>query len=733
MEFDPTATRRRRPSANLPTYYYHTHFLEMLAFVSQHYEHALRPAHRELIDAYHDLSLPAQRLYVRLVNRKGSVFAQNRLRYPEIGDVRPPLAELAAAGWVGHPDVDDLHDLLHCLTRTQLLQLLLPDFVGLSRSLRKAEYIAFALQNAAPGSLLERLPVGTVVAQRHSNPLLYMMFLYFGRLPDGLAQFTMRDLGIVQTQGFRKDYEPRFNELEEAEEHFFFGLRLKLLERTVLPAGLAEISADAESWPEPSYPGAARLRDQLAERIGRAAEDAGESGLALAVYGRGESSLCTERRVRILLATGQKDAARQLLERAIAAPGSDAERLFAEDLYQRKFDRKKTSVATDALRAAASIDLDEVYAGAPEKGAVAYYEAQGHRAWRIENTLWRTLFGLLFWDELYPGTGADLHSPFEWLPLSLKNGSFLQQNQNSIDTKLKLLEDKPALVRTILATSTRHYGRANAVFRWRQTTLDALFALLETIDARLLRGALLRLAEDYNGNRHGYPDLLVIDQDGPRFVEIKTEGDQLRHNQHVRLEQLRADGLRAEIIRARWSVDPMQTYVVVDVETTGGKGPDHRVTEIGAVKVRGTDIVGRFSTLLNPQRPIPSGITRLTGISQEMVADAPSFADIADDFTAFMGDAIFVAHNVGFDYRFVSQEYRRLGRTFRHAKLCTCQSMRRLYPGHGSYSLANLCQVFDIPLRQHHRALCDAEAAAELLFLVNEARLEQTRGSNPAD
>ncbi len=90
-----------------------------------------------------------------------------------------------------------------------------------------------------------------------------------------------------------------------------------------------------------------------------------------------------------------------------------------------------------------------------------------------------------------------------------------------------------------------------------------------------------------------------------------------------------------------------------------------------------------------------------------------------------MGDAIFVAHNVDFDYGFINREFARLGRPFRHAKLCTCASMRRLYPGLGSYSLAALSRHFEIPLEQHHRALCDAEAAAELLLLVNERRVAQ--------
>ncbi|MEL7046826.1 MAG: exonuclease domain-containing protein [Pseudomonadota bacterium] len=262
------------------------------------------------------------------------------------------------------------------------------------------------------------------------------------------------------------------------------------------------------------------------------------------------------------------------------------------------------------------------------------------------------------------------------------------------------------------------------MFRWRQPILDAVHALIDVAPAESMRSILQHFCEDYGGARHGYPDLMVIDDAGVRFVEIKTEGDQLRRNQLLRLEQLHRAGFRADVALVRWVLHPAQAYVVVDVETTGGRGEQHRVTEIGAVKLIDGETVGRFQTLLNPQRTIPPGITRLTGITRDMVADAPIFADVADAFADFLEGAIFVAHNVDFDYRFIGQEFRRLGRPFKMPKLCTCASMRKLYPGHKSYSLAALTAAYDIPLDTHHRALCDAEAAAHLLLMINEKRLE---------
>ena len=87
-----------------------------------------------------------------------------------------------------------------------------------------------------------------------------------------------------------------------------------------------------------------------------------------------------------------------------------------------------------------------------------------------------------------------------------------------------------------------------------------------------------------------------------------------------------------------------------------------------------------------------------------------------------MGDGIFVAHNVNFDYGFISYEYERLERRFRFPKLCTVAGMRRRYPGHKSYGLGKLCELYGTELETHHRALCDARATSFLLNLINKKR-----------
>ena len=712
--------KRRGP---LPTFYYHEHFMEMLDFVERNYAQVLFDRHVDLIRRFRALPEPAQCLYVRLVNRKGRVFAANKLRYPELGDTRALLSTLADEGWTGSPREEHYAHVLGHLTKAEIGRVLLPIFTGMSRAMKKDELVRFAREHCSAGDFLAAMKADRLLVQRRVDEVRYLLFLYFGRVQDGLSQFTMRDLGLVRTQGLGKKYEPRYIDCVEAQQNYFYHLQLYRLNPTDR-RGLVQMAQTASAWPEPDFTSSAAARDKLAYRLGRALERSGDTESAQRVYELGESAKCRERLIRLLLTSERRDDAERLLLRCMDSSRSEDEAMMATDLYARKFGKKRTSTRTDELRAAEIIEIDESNSGSPELAAIAYFEEQGLSAFRTENLLWRTFFGLLFWEELFGDESSTRHSPFEFLPAPLVDGSFLTRNSQQIEYRLGILDDSCRLKKELLKASTKHYGKANGVFRWRQSILDALFAFIDNARADPIRQILQRFCENYKEMRYGYPDLMVVDGDGARFVEIKAEGDQLRRNQLLRQNQLREAGFRADVVRIRWILDPDQTYVVVDVETTGGRGEQHRVTEIGAVKVKNGEVIDRFQTLLNPQRAIPSGITRLTGISAEMVADAPLFADIVDEFAAFMGEAIFVAHNVDFDYGFIAREFKRIGRPFRHPKLCTCASMRKLYPGQTSYSLAALSENYGIALRQHHRALCDAEAAAELLLLINEKRAE---------
>lgn len=160
-----------------------------------------------------------------------------------------------------------------------------------------------------------------------------------------------------------------------------------------------------------------------------------------------------------------------------------------------------------------------------------------------------------------------------------------------------------------------------------------------------------------------------------------------------------------------------QKYAVIDIETTGGLARRDKITEIGIVTFDGSKITHQYSTLINPERSIPPSITRITGITNDMVADAPKFYEVAKEIVKLTEGCIFVAHNVRFDYQFIQNEFRSLGFTFTRRKLCTVVLSKKAFPDMKSYSLGNLINHFDIKVQDRHRALDDAIACAQVLKL----------------
>jgi len=165
------------------------------------------------------------------------------------------------------------------------------------------------------------------------------------------------------------------------------------------------------------------------------------------------------------------------------------------------------------------------------------------------------------------------------------------------------------------------------------------------------------------------------------------------------------------------------SYVVVDTETTGMRAwHGDRVTEIAAVVVRNGVICERFETLVNPERPIPRMITALTHIDASMVRNAPVFADVCDELLRVLEGHVFVAHNVEFDWRFLSAELvRARGRRLVGRKLCTVRLARRVLPYLRSRRLDSLARYYDIRIVDRHRAGGDAHATAHVLLRLLDA------------
>lgn len=154
---------------------------------------------------------------------------------------------------------------------------------------------------------------------------------------------------------------------------------------------------------------------------------------------------------------------------------------------------------------------------------------------------------------------------------------------------------------------------------------------------------------------------------------------------------------------------------IVDLETTGGQAGYDRVTEIAVIEVDGFEVSAEWSTLVNPGAAIPGPIQALTGITSDMVAAAPRFAELAEALHERLEGRLLVAHNARFDYGFLRREFERAGRTFMARTLCTVRLSRRLYPQHARHDLDSLIARHGLACRARHRALGDAEALWQFL------------------
>jgi DNA polymerase III subunit epsilon len=158
----------------------------------------------------------------------------------------------------------------------------------------------------------------------------------------------------------------------------------------------------------------------------------------------------------------------------------------------------------------------------------------------------------------------------------------------------------------------------------------------------------------------------------------------------------------------------------VDVETTGANPVVDRITEIAVLRVENGEVLERWSSLVNPGMPIPANIQALVGITDEMVAAAPVFAELVDRVGSLFAGCIFVAHNARFDYGFIKNEFQRIGQDFDAPVMCTVKLSRALFPQHHRHGLDALIERHGLTCTARHRAMGDTEALLQFAQIVSE-------------
>ena len=167
-----------------------------------------------------------------------------------------------------------------------------------------------------------------------------------------------------------------------------------------------------------------------------------------------------------------------------------------------------------------------------------------------------------------------------------------------------------------------------------------------------------------------------------------------------------------------------KNFAILDIETTGGKFNQEKITEISIFIYDGIKIIDKFETLVNPEKDIQPFVQRLTGINSELVKDAPKFIEVSKNIFEITKDKIIVAHNVDFDYRIIKNEFQNINIKFQRDSLCTVDLSKLIFPNLKSYKLTNLLSNFGIVNENPHRAHSDALGALKLFKILINNDLE---------
>ncbi|MBB1351335.1 MULTISPECIES: exonuclease domain-containing protein [unclassified Pseudoalteromonas] len=714
----------------LPAKYYLAHFRELIEFVTSKCMHLLEPKHSEFISKINQLDEQSQCMLARVYSRKPYLVQAQSLNYEEITSPHQAIYTLKKAGILFEPNEQHYSQLLAHLTKPSLVELLsnYSEQISFKKSAAKGALVDIAREffKARPQELAPLY--SQYVINNRSDYYEYFEFLFAGKLSSGDVnhqnRFVMRDLGLTATREGHSESLSRFETLDEAQSNYLLN-RYRLAFKNITDE--SDYVALASQVLVQAAHGAIAvvLKNKLLVRLYRQLKTV-DSELAFSLLeGCVDDSEAQEIQIREQYRLGNKEWVKARLEAIIENPLTDDLLYFADDFLMRKFNKKTRSRLSAMLADTQCVlEIDELYRGEVEQGVNDYYTREGMAVFNTENTLWQSLFGLVFWHELFVESPYPPCNEFDIYPQVLRLGNFYEAQQTQINERLAQCQTSQALLNLVCKNAAQYFDQPNGLFRWRSNLLEPLEALILNSPLEALIAHLAAMSKHYLQLKDGYPDLMVINNGQVHFEEVKAPGDKLRRNQLTTIDNLKNVGFTVHIAAVKWFVDPNRVYSVVDIETTGGLKGGNRITEIGIVKVQHGKVIDTWTSLVNPERHIPGFITSLTGISDSMVYNAPVFANIVKPLLDILAGSIFVAHNVNFDYGFIKKECEMAGHFFKMPKMCTVVESRKAFKGLKSYSLGNLSAHFDLNLTSHHRALADATATADLLLLIQNSETQ---------
>ncbi|WP_078083809.1 VRR-NUC domain-containing protein [Microbulbifer mangrovi] len=543
--------------------YYLSNFRALVDFVVARYENLLSAGERGFYSRFCALATDSQRLYVRLLSRKGvpslagALFRQRKLAYAEISDLSAAVEELLASGLLQRNPSLALEEILPLFTKSELL---ISSPEPLPKSLKRpaVEQALFA-QDAAPiqHSLMKDEPLLAVQAAEHFETF---KLLFFGNLNQDLTDYVLRDLGLFRYENYPLEREQLpFRNRAQIEQHLCYYDCVTEAE-FALTADANAINALVMRLPV-GIDGDSTLHrrlDRLRLTLARQLERFEALTEADQLYRQCSRPPARERRARIAVTTGDAALGLTLCAEILANPHNEAESEFAQNFGFRT--AKKAGCSENWPAPPRHKPPTETVALPPTGERVEMLAADylapsssGDQCFYVENTLFNAVLGLAIWDIMFAPIPGAFFNPFQVAPSDFRTPDFYPQRRAVFERRLTELEGG-----NLGIWVWRHFrekqGIANPLIAWEALPESLLALALERIPTQHWLALFRRLLGDISQHRNGLPDLILFPAQGSyELVEVKGPGDRLQQNQQRWLAYFARHRIPHRVLHVEWT------------------------------------------------------------------------------------------------------------------------------------------------------------------------------------
>ncbi len=537
--------------------YYLDNFLYVLAHVEKLYASFLTPFETNFLSEFRTLSVSGQCLYIRMANRKGRFFRPSKLIYAEIKDTATAWQELHKKGFISSPTINDEWDALdfvRLFSVGELKQVL--GSVGVDAKKAKRDELLLLLFESftLPKMRDKLLDVEEVVEMGKLDQLEMVRLFFFGHPWGDMSQFVIRDIGNAKFETYDDAlFKPQFSHYQEVSQLFDLHQQYRALKKALLmeEEGLIHDAIDQLDFvAEDLSPVAESIVKKFVMRTGKWYEQNKMLERAAITYSRYSLPESRERLVRVLTALKKKEETIALLQRIADEPETHSEWLFASDQLVKLSGQKQVLTTTRVMKEAPELVVPKPDGSINiEAHVLITLREQGFEGAHTENYIWRSLFGLVFWEELYSQERALIHQPLQRVPADLQDRRYLKSRYQAFDQFISHFQTKQELKEKVLRTMAEKEGIVNPWVGWHPDLPTHLEQLFQYLSIEQLKEIALEIARNPLENGTGLPDLFVWRAEDYHFWEVKSPTDHLSAHQVFWMNFMRERGVKVEVLR----------------------------------------------------------------------------------------------------------------------------------------------------------------------------------------